>query len=389
MTSIGDYTFSGCSGLTSVSVDINTPLAITGTTFTNRTNATLYVPVGSKSAYEVADYWKEFKESVEMAPPTIAATSVEIGQETLTLTTEGETATLTATVLPNNATDGSVTWTSSNEAVATVSSDGVVTAVANGTATITATTNDGTNLTASCTVTVNIPQPTDEDTDISQLDNAIYVEPTEGLVGTTINLNLKMKNTLTPVGCSFMITMPEGVRLAKDDDGDVIYTLANRTKKMSLTMKDWNNGSYDFALTPSSATATITGSDDVIITFQAQIPDGMEAGDYKLRLTKCLIQSKVDDITMDTALSDVVSTLTVNDYKLGDVNGDDGVTPSDAIMTLYHYFNVEQTGFNEKAADVNGDGLITPADAIEILYMYFNAGSSNAPKRCEQQLDPQ
>ncbi|MBO5749002.1 MAG: Ig domain-containing protein, partial [Muribaculaceae bacterium] len=65
-----------------------------------------------------------------------------------------ETTTLTATVLPETATNKTVAWTSSNESVATVDADGVVTAIAVGEATITATTTDGSDLSASCTVTV-------------------------------------------------------------------------------------------------------------------------------------------------------------------------------------------------------------------------------------------
>ena len=108
-----------------------------------------------------------------------------------------------------------------------------------------------------------------------------------------------------------------------------------------------------------------------------------------MRLTKCLIQSKVGDKTRDFELSDVVTTVTVEDYILGDVNGDRKVTPSDAIMTLYHYFNVSQSGFNTKAADVNGDGNVTPADAIEILYMYFGGGSQVGVKPIWQMREPQ
>lgn len=65
-----------------------------------------------------------------------------------------ETATLVATVLPETTTDKAVTWKSDNEAVATVDANGVVTAIAVGEANITATTTDGTNLSASCKVTV-------------------------------------------------------------------------------------------------------------------------------------------------------------------------------------------------------------------------------------------
>ncbi len=63
---------------------------------------------------------------------------------------------------------------------------------------------------------------------------------------------------------------------------------------------------------------------------------------------------------------------------MGDVNGDDNVTPADAIMILYRYFGVKQNGFIWRAADLNGDDSITPADAIETLYRYFGDGSSNS-----------
>lgn len=65
----------------------------------------------------------------------------------------GATLLLTATVLPENATDKKYTWSSSNIAVATVSESGLVESVGAGNAIITATTNEG-NKTAACTVTV-------------------------------------------------------------------------------------------------------------------------------------------------------------------------------------------------------------------------------------------
>lgn len=91
--------------------------------------------IGSPAGY----YWE-----------TIYVDSVTLNQSTLTLTAGGDTATLTATVLPDNATDKTVTWSSDNEAVATVV-DGVVTPVSKGTATITATSGGKSD---TCTVTV-------------------------------------------------------------------------------------------------------------------------------------------------------------------------------------------------------------------------------------------
>ena len=81
----------------------------------------------------------------------VAVTSVKLSKSKKSLNI-GDTFTLTATVKPNNATDKSVTWSSSDTSVATVDENGVVTAVAEGTATITATASNGVE--ASCTVTV-------------------------------------------------------------------------------------------------------------------------------------------------------------------------------------------------------------------------------------------
>ena len=82
----------------------------------------------------------------------ISVESVSLNKTSLSLTV-GDTQTLTATVTPSNATYKSVTWSSSNTSVASVSSSGVVTAKSAGTATITVTTNDG-GKKATCSVTV-------------------------------------------------------------------------------------------------------------------------------------------------------------------------------------------------------------------------------------------
>ena len=88
ITNINDYTFSGCTNVQSIYIPKSVqsigdeafgfpylhtvivehpyPFEIDNLTFINRTNATLYVPYGSKSAYKSAPYWKEFKNIIEI-----------------------------------------------------------------------------------------------------------------------------------------------------------------------------------------------------------------------------------------------------------------------------------------------------------------------------------
>ena len=85
----------------------------------------------------------------------VPATGITIATESLSLPI-GDSFTLEASVQPSNATNQNIMWSSSNTHVATVSSDGIVTATGDGTATITAKTEDG-SFTATCEVTVTVP----------------------------------------------------------------------------------------------------------------------------------------------------------------------------------------------------------------------------------------
>jgi uncharacterized protein YjdB len=90
--------------------------------------------------------------SVTVKSAKISVTGVTLDQTSLELV-EGKTATLKATVAPSNATDPSVSWSSSDKGVATVDSNGGIIAVKAGSAILTVTTTDG-GKTANCAVTV-------------------------------------------------------------------------------------------------------------------------------------------------------------------------------------------------------------------------------------------
>lgn len=183
---IGAMCFASCSAMTDIYSYIQNPSDVT-LVYTNTfasiptSTCTLHVPYGTTALYMNANQWNAFTNIVEMAPPTILATSVILNQTEAELT-KGETLTLTATVLPDDATDKTVAWNSSDESVATVE-NGLVTAVSAGTTTITATTIDGSNLSASCALTVNrliIPGDANGDNSIDATD---YVATANYILG--------------------------------------------------------------------------------------------------------------------------------------------------------------------------------------------------------------
>ncbi len=87
---------------------------------------------------------------------SILVSSITLNKNTLDLNV-GDSETLTATVLPEDSTNKAITWSSSDESIAAVDENGKVTAIKAGNVTITAKTTDGSNLTATCNVTVVQP----------------------------------------------------------------------------------------------------------------------------------------------------------------------------------------------------------------------------------------
>lgn len=147
--------------------------------------AYLKVPAGTDATVRIVTQ-EEFDSHISLHP-----VSVTVEPSTLSLYA-GNSATLSATVMPADCSDKSVTWTSSNTAVATVSSSGTVTAVAAGSATVTATTVNG--LKATCTVSVAPKYPIS--VTLSPASSSLYETETLQLNATTAPADVEDK-TLT------------------------------------------------------------------------------------------------------------------------------------------------------------------------------------------------
>lgn len=225
-------------------------------------------------------------------------TSITLNPETATIL-KGETLTITATVLPENAEDKTLTWTSSNPTVATVN-DGVVEALAQGEAIITATSANG--ITASSTITV-----IDKATEI-----VLDYYDIEVIAGNTFQLTA----TLLPEGCE-----PE--------------TLTWSSSHTSIATVD-DNGLVT-AVSPGTASITVMSS------------NGLTAN--------CTVY----------VLPVLVETVTVTPYNVEAVEGTSvqlkaEVSPANATDTT-----VIWKSSNENVATVDEIGLVTiqsPGDAI-------------------------
>ena len=152
--SIGQEAFSDCTGLTSYYSYSMVPPTCGDQALDdiNKWECTLYIPATSTDEYMAADQWKEFFYMSEMDAVLVAEIQLNCNEFVLAV---GDTFQLTAEILPANVTDPTIVWSSSDETVATVDENGLVTGVAGGFATITVTSADG-NAMATADVEVKI-----------------------------------------------------------------------------------------------------------------------------------------------------------------------------------------------------------------------------------------
>ena len=105
-------------------------------------------------AYVKLDSHTFYGEVKAFTTDVVLVESVSLNKTEYTFNTIGNTLALKATVLPAEATDKSIEWSSDKESVATVDQNGLVRAVGNGKATITAKAKDGSGVKATCNVVV-------------------------------------------------------------------------------------------------------------------------------------------------------------------------------------------------------------------------------------------
>lgn len=182
----------------------------------------------------------------------VRVTGITLDKSSVTLDVNG-TSTLTATVLPSNATNKNVTYTSSNNSVATVNSYGKITAVAPGTATVTVKTADG-GFTKTCYVTVNAPVVVNDGIDVTvDSQYSFYYR------GETAYVYIDVKdadgNALAYVPVTVVVSKPDGTTTTRTG-----YTNSYGEYKYTMSTSYSPLGYYTVTATVNANGSTGTGT---------------------------------------------------------------------------------------------------------------------------------
>lgn len=303
----------------------------------------------------------EIDKNLTFADPTVHVTGVTLDKTSLTMA-PGETATLVATVAPENATDKSIKWSSSDDTVATVDQNGKVTAKKAGKTVIVALTNDGYK-TATCKVTVAPP--------VSDLRTQ-YAESASGYqtFGKVIHYKYGTKYGST-ANEFYVVPMGNDGNAFEDSDAAHFSATSSRTDNVSVSVVKVGNGcaflvkplknptkgseawsDLTFEYTPANSSKLTKAARIVVVPSSAS-----SAFAYKLRLWDQSVGTvDVSGNTFSTTISKANDTHYSNLNVAFNMSGTDPVqVPEKADMATYSFTSSNSSIVNVSMKTSNTD----------------------------------
>ena len=200
------------------------------------------------NATTVADVLSAYNTALEAQVEVTPVTGVSVTPAQATIRV-GNTTTIKAIVTPDDATEKAVTWTSSDDTVATVDSNGVVTGVKVGTATITATTIDG-SFAATCEVNVNRKHSSSSSSSGGGGGSSV------AKYGVTIS---DSKNGAVTASAAKAETGDKVILTPKADEGYVLDKITAKDKDgKEVKLKAEKDGTYSFTMPKGGVTVDTT-----------------------------------------------------------------------------------------------------------------------------------
>ena len=311
-----------------------------------------------------------------------AVTGVSLSEKTLSLVGTAP-ATLTATVLPADATDKSVKWSSADPSVATVNDKGVVTPVGTGETVITVKTNDG-GLKASCSVSVRIPV-----TGINvPEEKTFYVGQKTSLGITTIPANATNRAIIYTIADPTLASISSSGEIqplkngmtsitAKTVDGGfsktMRITVATKVTGVSLDSKELKLGVGDTKRLLASVSPTTASNQKVLWTSSNEtVATVSETGVVTAKaLGAAIITAETEDgkhrATCAVTVLVPVKSITLSDNQIRLTRGETATLTATVEPANATNKTVIWSSENSLIATVNSSGVVTARDRGNVV----------------------
>ena len=360
VTKLGKESFSDCSNITQLrSYALNPPIcddqAIVDI---NTIDCELFVPTQSLEKYQAAEQWREFW-FINSFDADLKVSFIEFDQSSVLLE-KGKTHTLKPTVYPANAITKTLRWHSSNPDIASVSNDGVITAIEDGETDIYAYSTDGSEIAACCHISVFNPYAR------KPYRFSIGNVKLSDTGTTSIPVLMANDGEITAFMCDIKVS--DGLSIVVDDEDFAEFTLSERANHSHILASNKIADDTYRIVAYSSSLAVFDGNNGEL--FYIPVYKNGVSKNYTIEITNIIATSPESvDYIIPSVNYDFNNVPQINK---GDVNSDGKITTGDVTSVVTYILLETPAVFNFDAADVNSDNSITTGDVTSIVSMILN-----------------
>lgn len=223
------------------------------------------------------------------------------------------------------------------------------------------------------------------DTDISEMENVLYVEDAECIADGRMTFYVKMKNNVVAEGFFFRLYLPEGFNFMENLEGKLdvsLYTDEDRFVKSNIEFNDPyidEDGSLVVDAHGKNG-YTISGHDGKVVRIRLMVPENMPVGSYPLLIKNGAISDNLGTMWPKGTKPVIKCSLAVVAKVRGDANADaeqkdvptkdnDDVNAGDYVTITHYILGLPYDTLDMTAADANGDGVVNGADLTTITIL--------------------
>lgn len=200
-------------------------------------------------------------------------------------------------------------------------------------------------------------------------------------VGKTENLLVNLSNSTEIDGVQFDITLPAGLDLYIDEEGDYEISKTTRSKKLTANCTKLSNGKYRFILF-STDRAIISAGEGAIMKIKLACAADAEAGIKEIAFSGISLSCVSGNVSVNQFCDDFTSMVTIKKVSdiQGDANGDFAVNITDVMEIVNYILDMTSRTFVFDNADVDRNGVVNITDVMNVVNILLgNAIGTNAP----------
>lgn len=202
-------------------------------------------------------------------------------------------------------------------------------------------------------------------TEVENLENVIYANSIIGLKNEKSTLPIGLNNINPTNAYSFELELPEGVKLALNQEGNYFYELSNRHNNHVASISyNKATGIYTFSV-QSPQSQVLNGNEGIVMNLQVEIDDDTELGDYDIMVRNA--QYSLSSSSSNISTPYVSSKIKIANFAKGDANCDELINVEDIVSMVNYIIGCPSSSFHFSLADVNSDSEVDVFDLTKVI----------------------